>query len=101
MRKSVILFFVGIATVMSAMTVAQTQPAPARQIHITAKKFEFDATKIEVTAGETIELTLDSLDSEHGFECKELGIKTATFQKGQPATVTFSATRPGTYEFKC
>jgi plastocyanin len=57
------------------------------QREITAKKYEFDVPRIEMKVGETIELTLNSLDAKHGFECKELGVS--------------NVTKPGTYAFKC
>ena len=102
MRKIIILMFVGMAALgWGIRAIAQDQPVPPRKIDITAKKFEFDVTRIETKVGETVELTLNSLDTKHGFECKDLGIKKVTFEKGKPATVTFSATKPGTYQFKC
>jgi heme/copper-type cytochrome/quinol oxidase subunit 2 len=36
-----------------------------------------------------------------GLFHKELGIKKVTFEKGKPATTTFTAMRSGTYEFRC
>ncbi|MCM3879741.1 MAG: cupredoxin domain-containing protein [Vicinamibacterales bacterium] len=100
MRTTMTLVLAGVVGLCGMMR-AQAQPAHARVVEITAKKYEFDARKIEVKAGETLELHLTSLDAKHGFECKDLGVQKVTFEKGKPATVTFTAGKPGTYEFKC
>ena len=89
---------------MSPVTTAAQDEiaAPRGRIEITAKKLrQFDVTRIEAKVGETVELTLNSLDVKHGFECQELGIAKVVFDKDQPASVRFTATKPGTYEFKC
>lgn len=100
MRHTIALMMILVGTQIFDTTAAQG-PVQPRKIEITAKKFEFDTPKIEVKAGESVELTLNSVDTKHGFECKDLGIKKVTFENGKPATVTFTATKPGTYEFKC
>jgi cytochrome c oxidase subunit 2 len=82
------------------MGATQLSPAP-RQIQLMAKKFEFTPAQVEVKVGEPIELTVSSQDAKHGFECKDLGIKKVTFEEGKPAHITFTATKPGTFAFKC
>ena len=100
MRNAIFIFLIT-GTLVCGVSADQNQAAPSRTVDITAKKYEFDVPRIEMKVGETIELTLNSLDAKHGFECKELGVKKVTFEKGQPAHVTVTATKPGTYEFKC
>jgi cytochrome c oxidase subunit II len=104
MRNRIVLIILALITV-TTLTVgtdaAQEPSTQARKIAVTAKKFEFDVPRIEVKAGETVELTLNSVDTKHGFECKDLAIKKVTFEPDKPATVTFTATKPGTYEYKC
>jgi cytochrome c oxidase subunit 2 len=90
-----------ILCVVAARGTAQGQKAEPKRIEITASKFEFSPSRIEVKSGETIELIASSTDAKHGIECKALGIKKATFEKDKPATITFTAAQPGTYEFKC
>jgi len=80
------------------------EPTPAaepRKITIRAKKFQFNPSRIELTAGEPVEITLQSEDATHGFICKELGIEKVVYEKGKPATVRLTPQTPGTYEFKC
>jgi cytochrome c oxidase subunit II len=85
--------------VMSGSLLLQAQEP--QKITVTAKKYEFTPSTIEVKAGQPVEITFQSEDTKHGFECKELGIEKIVFDKDKPETVTFTAEKPGTYEFKC
>jgi cytochrome c oxidase subunit 2 len=80
---------------------AAAQEGEPRKITVTAKKYEFSPSRIELTVGETVEITFESEDTKHGFVCKELGIEKVIFKKGEPATITVKAEKPGTYAFKC
>ena len=84
----------------SSLLLALQDQAP-QKITVTAKKYEFTPSTIEVKAGTPVEITLQSEDTRHGFECKELGIEKVVFEKDKPETVTFTPEKPGTYEFKC
>jgi cytochrome c oxidase subunit II len=74
---------------------------PPRQITVTARKGEFTPARIEVKAGEAVEIVLQSDDVTHGFECAELGLGPVKVRKGAPETVAFKADKPGSYVFKC
>ena len=76
-------------------------PPEARRIEVVARKFAFEPSRIEVRAGEPVEITFTSVDTKHGFALKELGIEKVVFAKGEPVTVKLTAEKPGTYEFKC
>jgi cytochrome c oxidase subunit 2 len=101
MRNATMFVLITAAALLSSVSAARSQQAEPRKLNITAKKYEFDVPRIEARVGETVELTLNSLDAKHGFECKELGVQKVTFEKDKPAKVTFTATKAGTYEFKC
>ena len=75
--------------------------AETRQIEVVAKKFAFEPARIEIKAGEPVEITFRSADTKHGFACKELGLEKVTFSKEEPAIVKFTPEKAGTYEFKC
>lgn len=90
-----------LAVAVSLGAAQNESPTSGRKIEITARKYEFSPARVEVKVGETVELTASSVDAKHGLECKELGIKKFTFEPNKPATVTFTAARAGTYEFKC
>jgi cytochrome c oxidase subunit 2 len=81
---------------------AQTPSAPEpRKITVTAKKYEFSPNKIELKAGEPVEITFESLDAEHGFACPDLKAEKITYKKDSPGKISFTPEKPGTYEFKC
>ena len=77
------------------------QAQEPRKITVVAKKYEFQPSRIELKAGEPVEITFQSEDTKHGFECKDLKIDKVVFEKDKPETVTFTPEKPGTYEFKC
>jgi cytochrome c oxidase subunit 2 len=90
---------------VAAALVASGQQAPGasepRKITVTAKKYEFNPSKIELKVGEPVEITFEAQDTTHGFTCKELGVAKVVFEKGKTETVKITPEKPGTYEFKC
>ena len=96
MKKQTVILMLFLAASLPAIVSAET-----RKIEVVARKFEFSPARIEVKAGEPVEITFRSEDTKHGFACKELGLEKVVFTKEEPATVTFTPDKPGTYEFKC
>ena len=92
-------FILGFIMVLSSALAAQ-QAAPAREIKMTAKKYEFDPGEIRVKQGERVRLLITATDRDHGIEIKELGIK-VRLEEGKETPVEFTAEKPGEYEFKC
>jgi cytochrome c oxidase subunit II len=78
-----------------------SQEPEVHHITLQARQFEWSPAEVQAKVGETVELTLESLDEEHGFESAQLQIRRITFKKGEPAKVTFKAEKAGTYGFKC
>ena len=76
-------------------------PPEPRKITVMAKKFEFQPSRIELKAGEPVEITFESQDTKHGFSCKDLNLEKIVFSKDSPGKVTFAPEKPGTYKFKC
>jgi cytochrome c oxidase subunit 2 len=74
--------------------------APAMHIRITAHKYGFEPSVIHLKQGEAVELEISTLDVQHGFEVKGLGLDESV-QKGRPAIVTFTAQRKGEYRMNC
>ena len=73
---------------------------PATRIKITAHKYTFEPSVIHVKQGEPVELEISTLDVQHGFEVKGLGLD-ESIQKGRPAIVTFTPLQKGEYRMNC
>lgn len=71
-----------------------------RTIEITAERYRFVPSEIEVVEGETVRLRIRSVDVAHGFAVPDLGIS-ATVPPGQEVTVEFAADTRGRYPFQC
>ena len=110
MRKTVTLASIAAAALLVAFLLRAQDAAPTpgasassepQKITVTAKKFEFNPSHIEVKVGQPVEITFQSEDTTHGFAQKELGVEKVTFKKDEPATVKFTPTKTGTFPFKC
>ena len=73
---------------------------PVREIKVSAKKYEYAPSEIRVKQGERVRLLITATDRKHGFEIKELGIKTE-LEKGKETAVELTVGKPGTYQIKC
>ena len=86
------------------VVIAQEPPkppeAPVREIKVSAKKYEYSPEEIRVKQGERVRLLITATDRKHGFEIKELGIKTE-LEKGKETVVELTIGKPGTYQIKC
>ena len=93
-----------------AQTAAPAGPAPggawagttgeAREIQMTAKKYEFNPKVITVKQGEHVRLIITALDRDHGFKLDAFDIN-QKLKKGDPATIEFTADQAGTFAFHC
>jgi cytochrome c oxidase subunit II len=79
---------------------SQTAQGGAREIQVTAKKYEFSPKVIDVKQGEHIKLVVTATDHDHGFECGEFHIN-QLLKKGEPTTIEFTADKAGTFPFRC
>ncbi|MBI4460985.1 MAG: cupredoxin domain-containing protein [Acidobacteria bacterium] len=73
---------------------------PTHEIRMTVKKYEYQPHEIRVKQGERVRLLLTALDRKHGFQIKELGIKTDV-EKDKETVVEFVAPQAGEFQFKC
>jgi heme/copper-type cytochrome/quinol oxidase subunit 2 len=109
MRKTARLVSIAAASLLAAFLLRAQEAAPTpgasaaepQKITVTAKKFEFNPSRIEVKVGQPVEITFQSEDTKHGFQQKDLGIEKVVFSKDEPQTVKFTPTKAGTYPFKC
>lgn len=68
---------------------------------MTAKKYEFSPSTVEVSAGTKIIFKIKALDRSHGFEIEGVKDSCVKIKKGETATVEYLAEKPGTVEFRC
>ena len=102
LRSRIALCAAAALALISVLVKAQTpSTAEPRKITVTAKKYEFSPNRIELKAGEPVEITFESLDAEHGFICPDLKLEKITYKKDSPGKVTFTPEKAGTYDFKC
>ncbi len=86
---------------LAASDSAESGDQVIREIALTAKRFQFTPSQIEVNEGETVRLTIRALDVTHGFGIPDLGVDEVVDPAGDPVTVEFIADRPGRYRFAC
>lgn len=70
------------------------------QIRMTARRYQFDPDVITVKQGQHVQLILTATDHDHGIAIPAFGVK-QHLKKGVPTTVSFIASKPGTFTFHC
>ncbi len=72
-----------------------------KEVEMSAKKYEFSPSTVEVAAGTKIIFKITALDADHGFEIADSDLDCLKIKKGQTATLEYVAAKPGTVEFRC
>lgn len=70
-------------------------------VEVEAGSFYFAPDEIRVKQGETVRISMTSVDMMHDFVIDELGVKIPVTQSGDTGVVEFVAETPGTYEYYC
>jgi cytochrome c oxidase subunit II len=80
-------------------------PAPpdagVKEIDVSAKKYEFDPTLIEVPYNTLLKIHLKAIDKEHGFEIKGVKDSCVKFSPSEPVIIEFYSDKAGEFEFAC
>lgn len=71
-----------------------------RTLHLEASQFAYRPAELRAHVGDTVVLHLVSTDVVHGVYVEGYGVA-ATAEAGQPATLTFTADRVGTFRLRC
>ncbi len=77
---------------------AQGEP---RTINVVATRFSFEPSRIEVSEGERVTLTVSSGDGVHGLEIKKFRVNKKIPRGGEPVTIEFLASAAGQYPILC
>ena len=76
-------------------------PAEPRIIEITARRFAFEPSEIEVAVGEPVRLVVRSADGVHGIEIKKVKVQKMIPRGGEPVTINFTAKEAGRFPILC
>ena len=97
--------FVPLNTDSGSAPAQEPAPAPSadssvKSFEITAKNWEFSPSTITVNQGDTVKLTISSVDVKHGFALPDYNVSVNLFP-GSSETVEFVADKVGTFNFYC
>jgi cytochrome c oxidase subunit 2 len=73
--------------------------APIKEIEMTAKKYEFSPSKINVPSNTLVRIRLTALDREHGFEITSYPGSCVTVKPGKTVSIEFYTDKKGEFEF--
>lgn len=83
-------------------TQTEMQLIPTHKVRVVAERFSFTPSQIRVKEGVTLEVTLSSDDTFHGFHIPSAGINKLIPARGRgDIRVVFEARRKGRYMFEC
>jgi heme/copper-type cytochrome/quinol oxidase subunit 2 len=83
-----------------ARSFAQEQAPTRRDFNVTARKYAFNPSRIEVRQGDIVHVTVTSEDIAHSFTIDEYRIAKRV-APGQAVSLEFRADQPGTFRIYC
>jgi heme/copper-type cytochrome/quinol oxidase subunit 2 len=111
------LFAVALAVCFLGAGAAPAQEQKVQVIELSAKKYEYSGSPVQVKSGTKVQLKITAADHDHGFKILAVpdgalsngadGLIFSSAQecwqlkKGETTTIEFLAQTPGTYTFKC
>jgi heme/copper-type cytochrome/quinol oxidase subunit 2 len=99
-RRTVTSLAVLLTAVIGLGVASLAQEQGRYEITLTAKRYEFSQTRIEVAANDVVKITLVAEDIPHTFTVDEYRISKRA-APGRPVTFEFRADKPGTFPFFC
>jgi cytochrome c oxidase subunit 2 len=101
--KAAVYLIAGISSLLAPMAVsAQKEPGPdVRVFEVTARKFDFEPSRIEVDEGERVRLIVRSADGVHGVAIRKFRVNKLVPRGGEPVTIEFVASAAGAYPILC
>ncbi len=95
--------FLGVILLLGLQARAGEVPTPAAQeqlIKVTAKRFEYSPSVIQVKLNVPVVLELSTLDRVHGFEVPDLALR-GEIKPGEVTKIRFVPDKIGTFAFHC
>jgi heme/copper-type cytochrome/quinol oxidase subunit 2 len=89
----------GLAVVFAPLPVSVLAPQE-RIFRIDARQFAYSPSELAVNPGDTVTIELVSTDVVHGLYIDGYGLSVEA-DPGQTARMTFTATQPGSFRFRC
>jgi cytochrome c oxidase subunit II len=100
-RTTLTAVLAGLAFPLLALAASPPQAAaPTVRIQMTARKYTFKPGVITVKQGDHVELLITAVDHDHGIAIPAFGVN-RHLMKGLPTTVSFIASKTGTFSFHC
>ena len=103
MRSNFALLLLFFATGLGVAFAPLPVPASAPQawtFRLDARQFAYSPSELRVDAGDRVTIELVSNDVVHGLYVDGYGVSVEA-DPGQTATLTFVASRPGSFRFRC
>ncbi len=72
-----------------------------RSFQVTASRFQFQPSRLEVNLGDRVRIILRSTDVDHGFGLPVFDVEANIPASGEPVAIEFTADKPGTFPFGC
>jgi cytochrome c oxidase subunit 2 len=101
--QATIYLLAGLACLLASIVVNAQQPAApaAKVIEVTARKFAFEPSRIEVDEGDRVRLVVRSSDGVHGIGIKKFKVSKLVPRGGEAVTIDFVASSAGTFPILC
>lgn len=91
-----------LAVLSTALSGGAFEAQERRIIRVSAERFAFTPSRIEIDAGEEVELRIKSDDTSHGFRIIGLDTDVRVPKRGKgEVIVTLRVEKPGRYAFEC
>jgi cytochrome c oxidase subunit 2 len=90
------------AIVVMALPAIAFEQQERRVVRVSAERFAFTPSRIEIDAGEEVELRIKSDDTSHGFRIAGLDTNAIVPKRGKgEVSVLLRVDTPGRYSFEC
>ena len=92
---------IALVTIPMVLRPSSSRADPVHEVLVTAKRFAFEPSIIQVVAGEPVRLVIRSGDTLHGFAIRGLKIDVQIPRGSGTVSVEFTAPPAGRYEIGC